>query len=241
MSKEQSMGMVINGIRIVNIIPVEIMAQRWYCVGFEPEDVDMGDAFHLLFIHNKDGREYENLFEMLQTIFVGKVPQLRIHSECLLGDAFKSDLCDCGEQLEFALKTIQKKHLGMIMYLRQEGRGIGLRAKFACLAAQEGYVNGVKAVEPMSSDEANLFYGFKVDEREYSIVPKVLSVFNIDRVQLLTSNEQKSASLTEAGIQIESQQDITRTHIIPGTRKHRELAEKATRHYVYKDLISHEN
>ena len=234
------MDMVINGIRIVNIIPVEIMAKRWYCVGFEPEDQNMGDAFHLLFVYTGDDGEYDDLFQMLRATFTGRSPQLRIHSECLLGDAFKSDLCDCGEQLEFALTSVQEQGLGVIMYLRQEGRGIGLRAKLACLAAQEGYVAGVKSLEPMSSDEANLFYGFKVDEREYSIVPKILSVFGINSVKLLTSNEQKSAALTAADIQIISQEDISRTHILPGTRKHRELAEKATRHYEYKDLISHE-
>ncbi|SFV60259.1 GTP cyclohydrolase II [hydrothermal vent metagenome] len=112
-------------------------------------------------------------------------PIVRIHSECLTGDALGSIKCDCGEQLEFALKTISKEG-GMVIYHRQEGRNIGLLNKVNAYALQDEGLNTV---------EANHQLGFKADERTYDIVEFILKDFNINSIKLLTNNPKKIESL----------------------------------------------
>jgi len=123
-------------------------------------------------------------------IFTKKLPEIpiiRIHSECLTGDALGSLKCDCGEQLEYAMKEIQK-HGGMIIYLRQEGRGIGLFNKVNAYALQD---RGFDTVE------ANHQLGFEADMRDFSIVEKILKEFNIKKIKLLTNNPRKEFALKE--------------------------------------------
>ncbi len=112
-------------------------------------------------------------------------PIVRVHSECLTGDALFSLKCDCGEQLHFALKTIAKEG-GMIIYLRQEGRNIGLLNKVNAYALQD---KGLDTVE------ANHQLGFSADERSYEMVEYVLSYFGIKKIKLLTNNPKKMESL----------------------------------------------
>jgi len=121
------------------------------------------------------------------TPFIPEVPYVRIHSECLTGDALGSLKCDCGEQLEFALKTINKKG-GFIIYLRQEGRGIGLFNKVNAYALQD---KGLDTVE------ANHQLGFEADMRDFSIVEKILKHFNIKQIILLTNNPKKEFAFKE--------------------------------------------
>ena len=121
-------------------------------------------------------------------IFTEKIPQIplvRIHSECLTGDALGSLKCDCGEQLEYALKEIHK-HGGMVIYLRQEGRGIGLFNKVNAYALQD---KGFDTVE------ANHQLGFEADLRDFSIVEDILNHFNIKQIKLLTNNPKKIFNL----------------------------------------------
>jgi len=123
-------------------------------------------------------------------IFTEKLPEtpyIRIHSECLTGDALRSLKCDCGEQLEFALKTINKKG-GIVLYLRQEGRGIGLFNKVNAYALQD---KGLDTVE------ANHQLGFEADMRDFSIVEKILKYFNIKQIKLLTNNPKKEFAFKE--------------------------------------------
>jgi len=110
-----------------------------------------------------------------------ETPLVRIHSECLTGDALGSLKCDCGEQLEYAMKEINK-HGGMIIYLRQEGRGIGLFNKVNAYALQD---RGLDTVE------ANHQLGFEADMRDFSIVEEILKHFNIKKIKLLTNNPKK--------------------------------------------------
>ncbi len=110
-----------------------------------------------------------------------KIPLIRIHSECLTGDALGSLKCDCGEQLEYALKEINKNG-GMVIYLRQEGRGIGLFNKVNAYALQD---KGFDTVE------ANHQLGFEADMRDFSIVEDILKHFNIKKIKLLTNNPKK--------------------------------------------------
>lgn len=121
------------------------------------------------------------------TPFIPEVPYVRIHSECLTGDALGSLKCDCGEQLEFALKTINKKG-GFVIYLRQEGRGIGLFNKVNAYALQD---KGLDTVE------ANHQLGFEADMRDFSIVEKILKHFNIKQIILLTNNPKKEFAFKE--------------------------------------------
>ena len=109
------------------------------------------------------------------------IVNVRIHSECLTGDAIGSLKCDCGEQLEASLKYIEE-HGGMVIYLRQEGRNIGLFNKINAYALQD---------QGLDTIEANHQLGFKADERTYEIVDFILAHFGISRINLLTNNPQK--------------------------------------------------
>lgn len=115
----------------------------------------------------------------------GEIPAIRVHSECLTGDVLGSLKCDCGEQLDFALEYIAK-HGGFVLYLRQEGRNIGLLNKVNAYALQDqGY----------DTIEANHQLGFKADLRSYEIVEYILEHYKIKKVKLLTNNPKKLDAL----------------------------------------------
>ena len=118
---------------------------------------------------------------------------LRLHSECLTGDIFGSLRCDCGEQLHAAMEKIDQVGRGAILYLRQEGRGIGLKNKLKAYQLQE---------EGLDTYEANLELGFAPDERDYQIAADILSFLDIKQVKLLTNNPDKLEQLEMAGIEI---------------------------------------
>jgi len=120
-------------------------------------------------------------------------PLVRIHSECLTGDALSSLKCDCGPQLKSALDEIQENGTGMVIYLRQEGRGIGLTAKIQAYALQDrGY----------DTLDANLLLGHPADARDYSIAAKMLQEMGVTKVRLMTNNPLKFQGLVENGIEV---------------------------------------
>jgi GTP cyclohydrolase II len=119
-----------------------------------------------------------------------KVPIVRVHSECLTGDAIGSLKCDCRDQLEYALKLISKDG-GMVIYLRQEGRNIGLLNKINAYALQDKGLNTI---------EANHQLGFAADERTYEIVTFILNYFKIKKIKLLTNNPDKINSISDIEI-----------------------------------------
>jgi GTP cyclohydrolase II len=119
-----------------------------------------------------------------------EIPVVRVHSECLTGDAIGSLKCDCRDQLEFALKLAEKTN-GMVIYLRQEGRNIGLLNKINAYALQDKGFNTV---------EANHQLGFKADERTYEMVTYILRHFNIQKIKLLTNNPDKVNSISDIEI-----------------------------------------
>ncbi len=134
-----------------------------------------------------------------------ETPIVRVHSECLTGDAFGSKKCDCGEQLEFALHMIQSQG-GMVIYLRQEGRNIGLFNKVNAYALQEKGFDTVAA---------NHQLGFSADERTYEMVEKVLAHYGIKKIRLLTNNPKKIESIE--GVQI-----VERLPIVVESNPHNE-------------------
>jgi GTP cyclohydrolase II len=119
-----------------------------------------------------------------------ETPIVRVHSECLTGDALGSLKCDCGEQLQTALKMINEKG-GIVIYLRQEGRGIGLFNKVNAYNLQD---NGADTVE------ANHQLGFEADMRNFDIVNKILKHFNISKIKLLTNNPKKINEIKDVEI-----------------------------------------
>jgi GTP cyclohydrolase II len=119
-----------------------------------------------------------------------EIPVVRVHSECLTGDALGSLKCDCGAQLEYAL-TLASQINGMVIYLRQEGRNIGLLNKINAYALQDKGLNTI---------EANHQLGFGADERTYEMVTFILHHFNIHKIKLLTNNPDKIKSISDIEI-----------------------------------------
>jgi len=118
---------------------------------------------------------------------------VRIHSQCLTGDVFGSERCDCGEQLHFALSTIAECGTGIVIYQLQEGRGIGLMNKLLAYQLQDSGHDTV---------EANHHLGFEADHRNYDLCAGVLRHFGISRVRLMTNNPSKFDALESAGIEV---------------------------------------
>ena len=118
---------------------------------------------------------------------------MRVHSECLTGDAFGSLRCDCGSQLDAALAAIAKKGWGVVVYLRQEGRGIGLHAKIQAYHLQD---------QGADTLDANLMLGLPADARNYRIASSMLEALGVGDVCLLSNNPDKAKQLEEYGINV---------------------------------------
>lgn len=118
---------------------------------------------------------------------------VRVHSECLTGDVLGSLRCDCGPQLDAALKAISERGWGALLYLRQEGRGIGLHAKIQAYRLQDGGADTL---------DANLKLGLPADARDYAIAAQMLQAIGVEKVALLTNNPDKVSQLEGYGISI---------------------------------------
>jgi GTP cyclohydrolase II len=126
----------------------------------------------------------------------GRVPLVRIHSQCITGEVLRSLRCDCGEQLELAMRAIAAEGCGLLIYEQQEGRGIGLMAKLQAYALQD---------EGLDTVTANHALGFETDCRDFSLPAAILNDLGIQRIRLLSNNPDKRRALARAGIVVEEQ------------------------------------
>ncbi|MBH0063928.1 MULTISPECIES: GTP cyclohydrolase II [Psychrobacter] len=156
--------------------------------------------FDIHIFENEDGQEHVMLTVGLPVVDPDTAtpserpaPLIRIHSECLTGDAFSSLKCDCGPQLNSAMQAIQEAGCGAILYLRQEGRGIGLTNKIRAYALQD---------QGHDTLDANLMLGLPADARIYDMCGPMLAHIGVDAVRLITNNPNKIAYLTEHGINV---------------------------------------
>src|SRR5512144_671704 len=165
-----------------------------------------GDFHIVAFENNRDGKEHVAITKG-DVIGAEDVP-VRLHSECLTGDVIGSLRCDCRDQLESALRMIGKMDMGLVLYLRQEGRGIGLTNKIRAYSLQD---------EGLDTVEANLALGFRDDERDYAVAAHMLMSLKVESVQLITNNPKKIDQLRQYGIQVNRRIP----HIIPPNEHNR--------------------
>jgi GTP cyclohydrolase II len=149
--------------------------------------------FRALGFERHVGGRVETAIVLIMGDISGHVPLVRIHSECLTGDVFGSQRCDCGEQLEVAMKAISTEKTGILIYEKQEGRGIGLMAKLQAYQLQDGGLDTV---------EANHHLGLAADYRDFVLPAEILTHLGVEKVRLLTNNPQKVTAVRNAGIEV---------------------------------------
>ena len=142
---------------------------------------------------NKVRGERETALVMTIGDLQDRIPLLRIHSQCLTGEVLGSLRCDCRGQLEVAMSTIVEQGSGLVIYLHQEGRGIGLMAKLQAYALQD---------KGLDTIEANEALGFEADCRDFSLAAAVLHELKVSQVRLMSNNPQKVEALTKGGIEV---------------------------------------
>jgi GTP cyclohydrolase II len=165
-----------------------------------------GDFHIVAFSNNQDGKEHVAIIK--GEVFGAEEVPVRLHSECLTGDVIGSLRCDCRDQLEAALKKIGEMDKGIVLYLRQEGRGIGLTNKVRAYSLQD---------KGMDTVEANLALGFRDDERDYAVAAHMLQALQVRSVRLMTNNPKKITQLEQYGVKVTERLP----HILPSNEHNR--------------------
>jgi GTP cyclohydrolase II len=184
--------------------------------------------FHIVgFWDERDGKDHVAIVK--GDPMGGEDVLVRLHSECLTGDALGSLRCDCRDQLTSALRAIGEQESGMVLYLRQEGRGIGLLNKLRAYALQD---------EGLDTVDANLALGFRDDERDYSVAAHMLALLQVRSIRLMTNNPDKIEGLRQLGVEVTGRVP----HVIPANDINRSYLEtKALRQGHLIDVAGREH
>ena len=209
------------------------------CPGFGPDHVCVriiavaelpsrfGDFRIVAFWNNRDAKEHVAIVH--GDIIGAEQVATRLHSECLTGDIMGSLRCDCRDQLETALQRIAEEPRGLVLYLRQEGRGIGLINKIRAYSLQDAGMDTV---------EANRALGFRDDERDYAVAAHMVQSLGVKSIQLMTNNPDKIGQITQYGVNVVARLP----HIIPPNDHNRfylETKAKRSGHWIDFSGIPH--
>lgn len=184
-----------HGLKIIAIKDLIAYRLKNECLVERGEEVDMPTEFgHFRLIpFRQKSNHLEHVALIKGTWEEGEPLLVRVHSSCVTGDIFGSARCDCGEQLHKAMRMIEEEGKGVVLYLNQEGRGIGLMAKIAAYKLQEqGY----------DTVDANVHLGYDPDERDYGVGAQILNLLNVKKMRLLTNNPVKRVGLEAYGLEI---------------------------------------
>jgi GTP cyclohydrolase II len=198
------------------VAPFRLWAKRTLKISGEA-NVPLSSGARTRFVVFRDALGDDPVAIVVGTPDLSKPVPVRIHSACLTGDVFGSRRCDCGDQLKLALTTLQDAGGGIILYLAQEGRGLGLANKMRTYELQDAGLDTV---------DANTTLGFDDDEREYGVAARMLQMLGCTRVILLTNNPAKLQGLAQAGIEVADRMPIETPM---NADNHRYLVAKAER------------
>ena len=184
-----------HGLKIITIKDLIAYRLKDECLVEQGEEVDMPTEFgHFRLIPFRQKSNRLEHIALIKGTWAEDEPVLvRVHSSCMTGDIFGSARCDCGEQLHKAMRMVEAEGKGVILYLNQEGRGIGLMAKIAAYKLQEqGY----------DTVDANIHLGYDPDERDYGVGAQILNMLGVHKMRLMTNNPTKRVGLEAYGLEI---------------------------------------